>query len=313
MLVKDLPKTIINFYKNLSSKEERDSFLINYQYFVDSKQSFEVEVNDSDLPQFIINNNFASKQKINSFFLKKTLNTEKSNSLNISEIFLEKISTTLNVSKLEKNISNKEKTIKDHINALEKTSIEVFKLKQKLTELTSSTNIRKTIIEEIDKIAQNSNFSNVYFDEEHLSLHAVTKKDCILKYGTNEYNLGKFDIVYFFNKKKIRVFPYENNFYDLSKFYYHPHVFENGQICYGNATDLVSDMFKSYQMADIFGIIFLILTTYNLESPLAAIWSIKYNIDFIDNFKDYYQLNKYYKYMHKNVKEVVLNNKLKQA
>lgn len=54
--------------------------------------------------------------------------------------------------------------------------------------------------------------------------------------------------------------------------FYHPHVHNNGGVCWGNGAKVVSDSFLSYDLVTILQTLQIVLTNYNDASPYVALY-----------------------------------------
>lgn len=98
-----------------------------------------------------------------------------------------------------------------------------------------------------------------------------TTNDVVVKWeneenGINrELNLGKFKVRYKYDRCEFLVMPLNERM--LVNGYPHPHVSSNNKVCWGNASDTAYASLAAYKPFDAFEALWIILNTYNPESP----------------------------------------------
>jgi hypothetical protein len=78
-------------------------------------------------------------------------------------------------------------------------------------------------------------------------------------------DMGKYQVFYYPRRNLLKVQQLEDNI--LVGNYFHPHVDDEGSICWGNAFDMQSRAMKEFRPSKALGALRVILETYNDESP----------------------------------------------
>lgn len=165
-------------------------------------------------------------------------------------------------------ISHYRESIQTYQRRLTETSRQMRNQMEQLEHLTSSTKLE----DEIDKIAQNQ-----FWEIERMasgSLYLRTRGSCVLRYRGETVDFGRFRIKIYLKTGGIVALPLENNIHYKFQ-YYHPHINENGGLCWGDAAGAVSEQFGMGNIAEILDLLQALLTTYNNDNPYMAFESFE--------------------------------------
>jgi len=103
------------------------------------------------------------------------------------------------------------------------------------------------------------------------NLDLVTKNDLILTHknpaaGVDlRVNFGKFKVSINLQNFSLKVLKHEGNL-DLGNFY-HPHVYTNGEVCWGTASGTVSQKLPKGELKDVLSLLASVLANYNDGNP----------------------------------------------
>jgi hypothetical protein len=130
-------------------------------------------------------------------------------------------------------------------------------------------NIKDKIISDVIEILKGGFYE--FHELNGYNLILVTKDSIINTYkNINEgidltLNLGKFKIIYNLEIFTLKVYPHENN-YTVSSFY-HPHVNDSGEVCWGNVSVRASELLANAEIKEALNLLSVLLTTYNPDNP----------------------------------------------
>lgn len=130
-----------------------------------------------------------------------------------------------------------------------------------------------TIAGQISQIAQESfwEFHQLYGENVDL----ITKSDVILTHKNSaagvdlRVNMGKFAARLNLKTMNLLVYTFEGNL-NLGGFY-HPHIYTNGSICWGNASSTAALKLPKGEVADIFRLLASVLVNYNDGNPYRSL------------------------------------------
>jgi hypothetical protein len=130
-----------------------------------------------------------------------------------------------------------------------------------------------TIPGQISQIVQESFWE--FFQLNGPNLDLITRNDVILTHKNSaadvdlRVNFGKFKTTVNLQNMTINVFTHEGNL-NLDSFY-HPHVYTNGNICWGTAASTVAGKLPKGEIADVLRLLASVLTNYNDGNPYRAL------------------------------------------
>lgn len=90
-------------------------------------------------------------------------------------------------------------------------------------------------------------------------------------------NMGRYKVAYMPLINRIQVHEYTDN--TKYREYYHPHVGNEGDVCWGNGYERVTKALKEYKVSDALAILRTLLQTYNDESPYASLQDFAFTQD----------------------------------
>lgn len=280
MKVKDLPSVLQGFYGAIKTPEERKEFLTSFSYFADICESFELKIREDDLVKIInpSSGKIFEKRELNKMIMnlsKESLESKKvsldgTNLLNIDSDLVNKFNKDFAEKGYGKTWTERVQILRNEVqtwtNSIISHGREIFELNKKLETLISSDGYAKQIISQIDLVAKMPEFTDVYYDKSSNLLHAITRDDCVLTGKEGTLNFGKYDCTFSFEKNKMYLTPVENNRL-VNGTWIHPHVFENLDMCYGNATATIAAANENMEFSRIYQIASLILHEFNPDSP----------------------------------------------
>lgn len=147
---------------------------------------------------------------------------------------------------------------------LDNLNVEITKLNTFCTSLGHSKN--KMYLAFRDKLLTifKSGFWNI--SSEGLVIVFTNKTDVkIQRESIGEVNLGKFQVQYDISSSSLRIIPYDNNIYVNG--FFHPHVHESGDICWGSHSSIANTLATSLEIAELMQLVANLLVDYNPENP----------------------------------------------
>lgn len=278
-MVKDLPNSLLFFYKKQNTEEARKTFLEHYNYLLDMQSVRECQLSAESFDLLINDDVFVDKKTINKilktllFSNKEFKEREKTefNLLNLSRDILTKLNDCGNnkiIQEKQKDIKQLEYDIQTYYKYIETKSLALARARKLINELALISDTPSALVKSIDNIARAPEFSNFYLDE-NLIFHAV----CDSKFEADGEirNFGKFDITFDFSRQdyadyRVRIFPFENNLMNNEKNRFHPHLFELANLCWGTATSAFTEAVSSMKIDDVYKLAYHILNDYNPHS-----------------------------------------------
>ena len=127
------------------------------------------------------------------------------------------------------------------------------------------------VIQDIERLLEGGRVSLESVDKETQIIIFKTTNECILRHINHAaklditVNLGLFLIKINFAHSHITCLPGGNNV--LSNGYFHPHLNNQGQVCWGNASGTIRDSFAIFDLKKLVETTLLVLNEYNSESP----------------------------------------------
>lgn len=133
----------------------------------------------------------------------------------------------------------------------------------------------KSSIDQINEVLKKGFWTDPSYHKESKRLSFLTAKDVHISWvnssaGVNyNVNMGRFRADLDLNRAEIRVHTHENNLTVDGT--YHPHIDDNGRVCWGNARDMVARNLPAMKFEPVMEALAIILTHYNDESPYVTI------------------------------------------
>ena len=131
--------------------------------------------------------------------------------------------------------------------------------------------INVSVPDQIEKIVKGGFWELHEFVDDTLSF--VTKNDIIISHGNRKalegtgVNFGKFRVEVELRDAVVEVFPHGNNIYDEAGAYYHPHVDESGDVCWGNAAGSAATFLTDLDIVGLLLLLSTLLSNYNSSAP----------------------------------------------
>ena len=174
-----------------------------------------------------------------------------------------------NIIKAEADLVRAEQTVNDALLAITENRLRV-KMMSKFSEDTSL-----EVVNAVNKILQNGWYKFVRYDSSVKELVLETPR-IILKWikaeiGVNaSVDLGTFIVRIQYTEKRIRVVPCKYNI--NADGYYHPHIGQSSEVCWGNAKDVYAKFVSDPSTGTVAALnaIQSLLCTYNDNSPYRA-------------------------------------------
>lgn len=198
---------------------------------------------------------------------------QRKNPILVNSFSIDKTSIIQNI---KTNIKNKEDNIRSYFESI---NARIAERQAYLVELYNIENRpdtdHTTQIDEINK----GGFFEFDFDKTISKndgyLYFITKpiilsyKNEAAKINIDGVNFGRFYCAVNLRGGRTKVLKYSKNI-EYSG-YIHPHVSSDGGVCWGNAANMVTDAYKSFNLVNILKALQVVLTTYNEASPYASI------------------------------------------
>lgn len=295
-----MPKQVLSIFNRLRNEQTKLAFQDYLNYISTLAEDMGEEKNtaliEATMIYFAENYKTMSKKDINKFFYKKSIPKGKEIIPPPNEEFKKQFE---NITFFQSNISQDDLYYykQDAAAGLRRFTENlgyVGKAKYK-----TKHEFKEKLIEEFEVINNNPEFKNIYFDSGLMTFNAVTAFPVIIE----DVNFGFFHIVYDVENNHINVYPFaenlsnQNNSDDLDESIqaYHPHVFENGTVCFGTATAVIEECLIDYKIAQIFDLTNIILRSYSENDAITNITR------FTDSFSFNGELDFSRNYLHKDL------------
>lgn len=138
--------------------------------------------------------------------------------------------------------------------------------------LNNPSNLSKKLLNEIREVVSNGLFVNPVYENNSNFLYLTTPSDIILNHKKPSanldlsINLGKMSVEINLTTMHLRVFPYKNNLIS-QRGYWHPHISNGGDVCWGNALSTFTKMVESRDLQKILVLLMAIIKGYSEIDP----------------------------------------------
>lgn len=148
----------------------------------------------------------------------------------------------------------------------------VAKHKKEMAELNGA-NTEEKVISDIQELLKGNFYE--FVEIRGTTIIFATKNDIINKFNKPSakidltVNLGKFQVLFDINSLAMVVKPHKDNV--MVENHYHPHVSNNGGICWGDAANHAKDLLLKFDVKGALLLLASLLTTYNEQAPYVAL------------------------------------------
>lgn len=273
-----LPPSIKNYFRQIKLPDLRKTFLELYFYIKKVSDEFEISLSEAEVLDIFGVDTFKMPEKSD---INKKLFEHAKVAATVRELgdFDNKIVEALTSSFFNKN-QNKDsllQNIRTHQNQISTYNDRIRNSLKSIVEwrkeLANMDNIDNSAVflREMNKIINSQKFEQIYFHTRGNWLCAVTKPVNI-RFDEHDYSFGQYVIAFSPHEKNFIVLPHKNNILvDGADSRYHPHVFDQKNICWGNASATFSELMANQKIGDLFLIANMIIHAYNKDSPVNMI------------------------------------------
>ena len=174
--------------------------------------------------------------------------------------------TETRIKRIVRDIDNKRNTVNNYVKEMNKINGQIIKLNQEVKSI--NTDVKSHLINELKSIVSKGRFELV--GGEGSELRFATTGNIIVEDKREEQdihfrvNLGKLLIRINTQNVRMTIDGYENNIQDLG--HIHPHVAEDGHVCWGNMSDIYNEAMQSLCISDLLDLADRMICSYTNDS-----------------------------------------------
>lgn len=279
----ELPASIKTHLRTIRNPVDRKSFLELYHYIKNMAGDFDVTVSDAELLDILglDPSTLPDKPSINKrLFQLAQIESSKKNVGDFDPTVVRSLcetyfNNTASKDNLLRYIADANSQIRRQQDTIRSYITQILDYRKQLS-LLESGDKTEVFVREMNKLVTSSKFEQIYWHTPSNNLCAVTKR-VVIRHGEDIYDFGQYVIAFAAEEKQFYVYPHKDNILQGgNQNHYHPHVFSQRTICWGNANATYAELLTTQKIGDLFLIANMILHAYNPASPVIEISMFKH-------------------------------------